>query len=214
MRLAIVGKRLVTPFRLLDDAVVLVEGGKIEAVGDKSILSRYKVEVIDVSDHLIAPGFIDLHLHGGGGRDVMEGTLDALKTVAGTHARGGTTAFLATTLTAPLEEIQAALEAISRACASEEIAGAKILGAHLEGPYLNPKQAGAQNSEYLRIPNPKELENLLEKYPCLKRVTLAPELPGGLESGRLLRVHNVMASIGHSDATYQQVLEAVEAGFS
>ncbi len=214
MRLALIGKRLVTPFRILDDAVVLVEGGRIEAIGDKSILSRYKVKAIDVSGHLIAPGFIDLHLHGGGGHDVMEGTLDALETIAETHARGGTTAFLATTLTAPMDEIQTALEAISKACVSEEIAGARILGAHLEGPYLNPKQAGAQNPEYLRIPDPKELENLLKKCPFLKRVTLAPELPGGLESGRLLRAHNVMASIGHSDATYQQVLEAVEAGFS
>ncbi len=214
MRFAIVGKKLMTPFRIFDDVVVLVEGDRISAVGNSSLLSRHKAEVVDVRDHLISPGFIDLHLHGGGGRDVMEGTPEALETIAETHARGGTTAFLATTLTAPLEQIHAALEAISRACTSEEIAGAKILGAHLEGPYLNPKQAGAQNPAYLRNPDPKELEGLLKKYPCLKRVTLAPELPGGLETGRLLRAHDVMASIGHSDATYQQILEAVEAGFS
>jgi len=213
MRLAIVGKRLVTPFRLLDDAVVLVEGGKIEAVGDKSILSRYKVEVIDVSDHLIAPGFIDLHLHGGGGRDVMEGTLDALKTVAGTHARGGTTAFLATTLTAPLEEIRRALEAV-QAAIHRDMRGAKVLGAHLEGPYFHPDQAGAQNPAFLRKPDLDELVDLLNTFSCIKRVSAAPELPGGVELGRELRQRGILASIGHSNATYQEVLEAISAGFN
>jgi N-acetylglucosamine-6-phosphate deacetylase len=213
MPFCLIGGTVLTPFRVLDPGVVVVGENLITAVGGEKVRGKGLRE-IEVGDLLVVPGFIDLHLHGGGGHDVMEGTLDALETIAETHARGGTTAFLATTLTGPMDEIEAALDAIGKACASEDIAGAKILGAHLEGPYLNPEQAGAQNPEYLRIPDPKELENLLKKYPCLKRVTLAPELPGGLESGKLLRAHNVMASIGHSDATYQQVLEAVEAGFS
>jgi N-acetylglucosamine-6-phosphate deacetylase len=143
----------------------------------------------------------------------MEGSLEALEAIAVAHAEGGTTSWLATTLTAPQEQILAALSAIETA-SQLPLKGAKILGAHLEGPYFNPEQAGAQNPAYLKLPCREEYETILNKFSCIKRVSVAPELPGGLELGAELKRRGILASIGHSNATYQEVLAAVEAGFS
>jgi len=192
---------------------VVVEEDRIVAVGDENCKVKSGVREIDVSGRYVAPGFIDIHVHGGGGHDVMEGSLEAFKAIAETHARGGTTAWLATTLTAPLDQIEKALQVLERAMDAGS-AGAKLLGAHLEGPYFHPEQAGAQNPAYLKHPDPCEYKELLDNFSCIKRVSAAPELPGGLELGRELRRRGILASIGHSNATYQQVLEAVEAGFS
>ena len=204
---------ILTPLRTLMEGTVIVEGDRIVAVSNKNTRPKPSCQEIDVRDLYVAPGFIDLHVHGGGGHDVMEGSLEALEAIAGAHARGGTTSWLATTLTAPQEQILAALSAIEKA-SQLPLKGAKILGAHLEGPYFNPEQAGAQNPAYLKLPCREEYEAILNRFSCIKRVSVAPELPGGLKLGAELKRRGILASIGHSNATYQEVLAAVEAGFS
>ena len=210
----LIGGTVLTPVRIICPGVVVVEEDRIVDVSDiKNFKSRTKFREIDVTGLYVAPGFIDIHVHGGGGHDVMEGSMEALAAIAQTHAKGGTTSWLATTLTAPIDEIENALRAIEKAMEAPPI-GAKLLGAHLEGPYFHPEQAGAQNPMYLKLPEPGEYEGLLDKFSCIKRVSAAPELPGALELGQELRRRGILAAIGHSNATYQQVLKAIEAGFS
>lgn len=205
---------MLTPLRTLSPGVVVVEEDRIIAVGDEHLKVGSGVREIDVSGFYVSPGFLDIHVHGGGGHDVMEGSLEALKAIAETHARGGTTAWLGTTLTAPIDHIEQALQSIEKAIDGGRLGGARLLGAHIEGPYLHPEQAGAQNPAYLKAPDLEEFRNLLERFSCIRRVSAAPELPEALELGAELRRRGILASIGHSNATYQQVLEAIEAGFS
>lgn len=213
MSFCLIGGTVITPLRVITPATVFVEGDRILKVGNGSPRRESSAREIDVSGLYVAPGFIDIHVHGGGGHDVMEGTVEALEAIAKTHAKGGTTAWLATTLTAPIDEICKALHSIEAAMETG-LRGAELLGAHLEGPYFNPDQAGAQNPAYLKDPDPKEYRGLFDTFPCIKRVSAAPELPGGLDLGRELRQRGILPSIGHSNATYQQVLKAIEAGFS
>jgi N-acetylglucosamine-6-phosphate deacetylase len=214
MDFCLIGGTVLTPLRIIHPGVVVVEGDRIATVSDiKNFRGKAEFREIDVSGLYVAPGFIDIHVHGGGGHDVMEGSLEALAAIAQAHAEGGTTSWLATTLTAPIDEIEKALQAIEKAMEAPHI-GAKLLGAHLEGPYFHPEQAGAQNPTYLKLPNPGEYNDLLNKFSCIKRVSAAPELPGALELGQELRRRGILAAIGHSNATYQQVLKAIEVGFS
>jgi N-acetylglucosamine-6-phosphate deacetylase len=214
MDFCLIGGTVLTPLRIIHPGVVVVEGDRIATVSDiKNFRFKAEFREIDVSGLYVAPGFIDIHVHGGGGHDVMEGSLEALAVIAQAHAEGGTTSWLATTLTAPIDEIEKALQAIEKAMEAPPI-GAKLLGAHLEGPYFHPEQAGAQNPMYLKLPNPGEYNDLLNKFSCIKRVSAAPELPGALELGQELRRRGILAAIGHSNATYQQVLKAIEVGFS
>jgi N-acetylglucosamine-6-phosphate deacetylase len=214
MDFCLIGGTVLTPLRIIHPGVVVVEGDRIATVSDiKNFRVKAEFREIDVSGLHVAPGFIDIHVHGGGGHDVMEGSLEALAAIAQAHAEGGTTSWLATTLTAPIDEIEKALQAIEKAMEAPPI-GAKLLGAHLEGPYFHPEQAGAQNPMYLKLPNPGEYNDLLNKFSCIKRVSAAPELPGALELGQELRRRGILAAIGHSNATYQQVLKAIEVGFS
>jgi len=214
MDFCLIGGTVLTPLRIIHPGVVVVEGDRIATVSDiKNFRVKAEFREIDVSGLYVAPGFIDIHVHGGGGHDVMEGSLEALAAIAQAHAEGGTTSWLATTLTAPIDEIEKALQAIEKAMEAPPI-GAKLLGAHLEGPYFHPEQAGAQNPMYLKLPNPGEYNDLLNKFSCIKRVSAAPELPGALELGQELRRRGILAAIGHSNATYQQVLKAIEVGFS
>jgi N-acetylglucosamine-6-phosphate deacetylase len=207
------GGRLITPLRVIERGGLLIEGGQINALGEGLEPPR-DVKILNLQGNYIAPGFIDIHVHGGGGADVMDGTVEALETISRVHAAGGTTSLLATTLTAPLEEIRKALESI--ACARRTLlSGAQVLGAHLEGPYFSMEQRGAQNPAYLKNPKPQEYLKLLEDYPGeILRVSAAPELEGALELGRALRDRGILASIGHSSATYDEILAAIEAGYT
>lgn len=212
-RLFLKDGRLITPLRVIDRGGLLIEGGRIVALGE-GLEPPQDAEVLNLQGNYIAPGFIDIHVHGGGGADVMDGTVEALEAISRIHATGGTTALLATTLTASLEEIQKALKSIARARRTS-LPGAQILGAHLEGPYFSVEQRGAQNPAHLKNPEPQEYLKLLEDYPEeILRVSAAPELEGALELGRVLKERGILASIGHSDATYDEVLAALEAGYT
>ncbi len=206
---------IITPLRLIENGTVLIEREWIKAVGQKDqICIPENAEVIDVGGAYISPGFIDLHLHGAWGGDVMAATSNDLQKMAQGLVRNGVTSFLPTTLAGPLSDIENAVNCIQLAAKMGFTGGAKILGAHLEGPYFNKKQKGAQNPKYIINPQKEEYISILDKYPCIIRVSAAPELPGSLVLGRELKKRGIVASIAHSNATYQEILKAVEAGFT
>lgn len=162
-------------------------------------------------DGWIAPGFIDLHLHGGGGGDTMDATPRALEAMAGWAARGGTTGFLATTMSAPAGDIARAAD---NAASYQGRGGARLLGIHLEGPYINPEYAGAHAPDAI-IAELEGAQRLVARTgPLLRRVTLAPELLGATELASWLSRRGVVVSLGHTGATYAQMVAARAAGAS
>ncbi|MDH5328475.1 MAG: N-acetylglucosamine-6-phosphate deacetylase, partial [Aquincola sp.] len=160
---------------------------------------------------VIVPGFIDLHVHGGGGADTMEGG-GAIDTIARTHLRHGTTSLLATTMTAPHEEIEAALAALAPACRTRAPGAARVLGVHLEGPYISPDQLGAQPA-FATLPSAAGILALHAIAP-LRVVTLAPELPGALDVVRALVDEGIRVQLGHSAGTYDDACAALDRGAS
>lgn len=206
--------KIITPLRMIDNGSIIIEEGGISSVPEGAVSTPPEAKIIDAKGNYASPGFIDIHLHGGGNADVMDCDIESLKTISKVHARGGTTSFLPTTLTAPMEDIYRALEAITKA-KKEMLEGAQILGAHIEGPYFSMEQKGAQNPAYIKAPDPKEYLDILENFAeTISRVSLAPEIDGALELARTLRDRDILVSIGHTNATYDDVLKAIEAGFS
>ncbi|MGQ5525023.1 N-acetylglucosamine-6-phosphate deacetylase [Chitinimonas sp. PSY-7] len=163
----------------------------------------------DNTDDYLLPGFIDLHVHGGGGRDVMEGG-DALDTISRTHARHGTTSILATTMTAPKQEIELALQGVKRAITQRISGGARVLGVHLEGPYINPGKLGAQPN-FARDGVLNEIVGFGELAP-LKVLTLAPEIKGHMELISDLVARGIRVQLGHTLGSYEDGVEAMQYG--
>jgi N-acetylglucosamine-6-phosphate deacetylase len=220
--------RVITPGGILPRGTVMVGGGKIVRVAggevggaggaggeDESVEAEFpEAVVIDAGGRYVAPGFIDLHVHGGGGYDFMDGTVEAFVGVAALHARYGTTAMLPTTLTCPLEKLFQILD-IYPAAARANDAGAQFLGFHLEGPYLAMSQRGAQDGRSIRRPQSAEYRSIFDRAPDLiRRWSAAPELEGALEFGRELRSRGIVGSFAHTDALYDETLEGFRNGFS
>lgn len=207
--------RIITPLEVINGGEVLIENGLIKDVGEKGALRcTCDVRRIDAAGNYVSPGFIDLHVHGGGGGDVMSGSKQELRQMARTHAAGGTTALLATTCTDDFEQIHRALDVLDSLMDEPDTGGARVIGAHVEGPYFSYEQRGAQNPALLRSPRRDEYLDLIDRHHSVVRVSAAPELPGALELGGELLGRGIVASIAHSNATYQQVLKAVSAGYS
>jgi N-acetylglucosamine-6-phosphate deacetylase len=186
---------------------VVVEHGRISSIRPVGRGSRQEGRLVDLGDRWLVPGYIDVHVHGGGGAHCNASTADEIATVARFHARHGTTGLLATTVAAPIDELCAALAAIARCSAPT------LLGAHLEGPFLSRERSGAMDPSLFLDPDAAQLERLLAAGVGRIRVmTLAPELPGGLELVERLVRAGVIASIGHTDAGDRDVREAVRAG--
>jgi N-acetylglucosamine-6-phosphate deacetylase len=188
----------------------IIEFGPVEELKQED---QFKIIEIP-SCYKAVPGFIDVHIHGVNGADVMDATQEALDIMAETLPGEGTTSFLATTMTQGSAEIEKALDNVGNYMDRQQEPGkAEILGIHLEGPFVNAKRAGAQPLEYIVDPNLdvfKKWQTLSKE--TIKLVTMAPEQPGGLEMVRYLKENGVIASIGHSNATYDEVNEAIEAG--
>ena len=211
---AITNGRLITPFQEIEQGAVLIEGRRIVALGPtQKLILPEGMRIIDVGGNIVAPGFLDLHIHGTSGHDVMEASIEGLRAMAEILASQGTTGFLPTTMTAPSCEILAALQTI-REAAEKSSEGAEILGAHLEGPYLNPEHAGAQPLAYIRPPSLEEFDGFLAAYEGVRLLTLAPEQPGALELVSHAHKRGVTISIGHSGAGYETVLEGVRRGLT
>jgi len=195
--------------------LVEVQAGKITYAGESGVLfpgSGHRI--YDFGTGYICPGFIDLHVHGSGGADVMDGSLEALDRMSKVLAEGGTTSYLATTMSAPRHVMAEAVRSASVA-AKRGTKGAKILGVHLEGPFLNPAQKGSQKEEFLRLPNIEELKEYIDLSGGLaSMITLAPELPGAMELIEYAAGRGLVVSLGHSVASIAHVNEACRAGLS
>jgi N-acetylglucosamine-6-phosphate deacetylase len=193
---------------------VIVEDSLIIEVFQGSFDKQAGDVVIDVKNHYLSPGFIELHTHGAGGADFMDGTVDAIITGCKAHMECGTTSILPTTLTSTQEELFQNLENIGIAAQSSDPNMPHILGIHLEGPYFAKEQHGAQDVGYIKNPVVQEYLDIIEKFPMVKRWTVAPELPDALKMGAALSRKGVVMSIGHSNADEQAMENAVENGFS
>jgi N-acetylglucosamine-6-phosphate deacetylase len=169
--------------------------------------------LIDVGDRYISPGFIDIHVHGGGGHDFMDGTPEAFLKVAELHASHGTTSMLPTTLTSDLDGILHTIDTYRKAL-SINSKGAAFLGLHLEGPYFSMAQRGAQDPRYIRDPDPEEYMQILQHADVIRRWSIAPEKKGAVELGRKLSEMGILPSMAHTDAIYEEAYEAWQNGFS
>ncbi len=212
MKLVISNGTVITPYREIPNGTVVVENGKITGIYNGPV-EIAGAEKIDAGGNYISPGFIDIHIHGGGGADFMDGTVDAFLRIAETHARYGTTSMVPTTLTAEKEDLLNTLDVYKKAV-EQNSGGAEFLGIHLEGPYFALSQRGAQDPRYIRDPDPAEYEEVLTYSSDIVRWSAAPELNGAIEFGRRLREKGILAAIAHTDARYEHVLEAWDNGYT
>lgn len=211
-RVKIIHGKLITPYRIIDDGTLAFENGKITYAGQAD-LDLEGFTVIDAHSNYISPGFVDIHCHGGGGHDFMDGTIESYLGAAEKHAQHGTTSILPTTLTSTNDELKTTFE-IFREAKIKNNKGAQLLGLHLEGPYFAMSQKGAQDPKYIKNPNRKEYEEILGWTDDIIRWSAAPELEGALEFGRIMKKRGILASMAHTDAIYEEVQEAFENGFT
>jgi len=198
--------RLVFPDRIEPRGDLRVAEGRIAAVGP-ALMPEPGDMVQELGGRYLAPGFIDMHLHGALGRDAMEATPEAFETICRYHASGGTTALALTTVVAPTEEIVRVLRAAD-AYRRKTHEGAQLLGIHVEGPYFSLEKQGAHRPDWIRNPTPADYEPLLEWASVMTQMTLAPELPGALVLIEALRARGVRVSGGHSDAWDEEACAA------
>ncbi len=196
------GARVVLPTGTVDGGRISVEGTKIVAAAPDSAPVR------DLSGHWVVPGFVDIHNHGGGGASFTSGSAEDVLRGVRTHHEHGTTTLVASTVTGEMDFL-----ARRAGFLSELVEQGDLAGIHFEGPFISPCRKGAHSEDLLRDPDPAYVRRLVDAARGTARmVTLATELPGGIDSVRLLADHGVIAAIGHTDATYEQTVEAIEAG--
>ncbi|MFJ6821920.1 N-acetylglucosamine-6-phosphate deacetylase [Streptomyces niveus] len=215
------GARVVLPTGVVENGRVRVEAGRIASVGGESDQGvpaasvggdagrgSSDASVLDLTGHWVVPGFVDMHNHGGGGASFTSGGVDEVLKGVRTHQEHGTTTLVASTVTGEMDFL-----AQRAGFLSELVEQGDLAGIHFEGPFISPCRKGAHSEALLRDPDPAEVRKLLDAARGTARmVTLATELPGGIDSVRLLVEHGVIAAIGHTDATYEQTVEAIDAG--
>jgi N-acetylglucosamine-6-phosphate deacetylase len=217
---AIYASRILTPQDELRDCVIVVEAGRITGIGhrDEVHIPPGAKDYV-ASGMTVVPGFVDVHIHGAGGHDVMEGDAAALDKITSTVARFGTTSIVATTVTAPVEDTCRSLEGIAQYIHAHESTadnsrfGADILGIHLEGPFINPERRGVHPVESIVAPSVE----ILEKFRAaaggsIKILTIAPEMPGALKLIAAAIADGIVVALGHTDADYAQARAAIQAG--
>lgn len=208
---ALVNGRLILPDGLYTDRVLLMDKRILGIVAADSFDGIGMEEIIDVHGQYISPGFIDVHIHGSGGCDTMDGEIEALRAISKTIMKYGTTGFLPTTMTMKLETIYRALDTVREALSADGM-GAAILGAHLEGPFINKQFKGAQKEGYILRPQYDYIKDYLD---IIRIITLAPEMEGSIDFIKEIKEKSsAVLSIGHTAATYEEAMEAIEFGIS
>ena len=205
-----VNGRILTPKGWLDGGSIVTDGNRIRCVSNID-LHVVGAEIIDVNGGYIVPGGIDMHTHGGGGRDFIEGCEDAFREAVNAHLKHGTTSIYPTLSSSTIPTIEAACNVCVKLMAEEN---SPVLGLHIEGSYINPKEAGAQNPVLIKAPVIYEYETLLSKYKCIKRWDEAPELPGSVRFIKTCNMHGVLTALTCTRATYKDVVEAHKAGMT
>lgn len=201
-RTVLAGARVVLPTGVAEGGRVTIEGGRIAHDAPA------EAPTLDLTGHTIVPGFVDTHVHGGGGASFSAGTAEEALTAIRTHRAHGTTTMIASTVTGDLDDL-----ARQAAVLSELAEQGDLAGIHFEGPFISPHRCGAHQPGLLRDPDPADVRKLVDAARGTARMmTLAPELPGGLDSVRMLADHGVIAAVGHTDSTYEVTLEAIDAG--
>ncbi|MCY0958649.1 MULTISPECIES: N-acetylglucosamine-6-phosphate deacetylase [unclassified Streptomyces] len=196
------GAKVVLPTGIVTGGRVIVDGERVAGS------AREDSRVVDLTGHWIVPGFVDMHNHGGGGASFTSGTAEEVLQGVRTHREHGTTTVIASTVTGDLDELARRAGLLAELTQQGEIAGI-----HFEGPFINPCRKGAHKEDLLRDPDPAEVRKLIDaSHGAARMFTLATELPGGLDSVRLLAEHGVIAAIGHTDSTYEQTRQAIDAG--
>ncbi|WP_407550527.1 N-acetylglucosamine-6-phosphate deacetylase [Streptomyces sp. Pv4-95] len=223
-RTVLTGARIARPSGVADNGRITVEGGRISDIrsrdadrgGARGGDSRRRGDVappaggttVDLTGHLIVPGFVDMHVHGGGGGSFSSADPEECLKVAATHRRHGTTSMVASTVTGDLPDLARQAAVLAELVQQDELAGI-----HFEGPFISPHRCGAHQPELLRDPDPADVRKLVDAaHGAARMMTVAPELPGGLDSVRLLADAGVIAAIGHTDSSYDATREAIDAG--
>lgn len=209
---AIINGKIIKKDAILENYVLIFDEKIEKIIPSKEFENISKnMEKIDAQGKYVSPGFLDLHIHGAGGKDTMDGDMEALGVISQTIASTGVTGFLATTMTMSREKINKALDAI-QSMIKEPITGARILGAHMEGPFINLKYKGAQNEEYVTEP---QYDYIAGYEDIIRIITIAPEKDENFKFiKRVKETTNILLSIGHSDASYEIANEAVKYGVS
>lgn len=209
--LKIYNGKIITPSSIIQGTVIITGGTITEIVEGNVELAG--IPAIDAKGNYISPGFIDIHVHGGGGYDFMDGSEEAFLKIAETHAQFGTTAMFPTTLTSEKEGLIETLQLYEQAN-KRNFSGAQFLGLHLEGPYFALNQRGAQDPKYIRDPDPEEYMDILARSSSIKRWSAAPELKGAIEFGKYVKSKGILVALAHTDAIYEEVLQAFENGYT
>jgi N-acetylglucosamine 6-phosphate deacetylase (EC 3.5.1.25) len=209
MSILIVNGRLLLDNNIVDDKDLLIENNKIAAIG-KGLSGD---NVINADGNYVSPGFIDIHIHGSAGFDTMDGTFDAINAISKSIAKRGTTSFLPTTMTEDKNKIKNAIKNVYKN--KNRVEGAEILGIHMEGPFINPKQKGAQDEKFILKPTIDNFLELCSDYlDIVKLVTIAPEIEGSLDLIKFLKEKGIIVSVGHTDSTYDEVAAGFKAGIT
>ncbi|AOR24480.1 N-acetylglucosamine-6-phosphate deacetylase [Clostridium taeniosporum] len=193
----------------IESGSILIENGKIKKINPHNLEDK---NTIDAKGLYISPGFIDVHIHGAGGCDTMDGTTESINTISKTIAKHGTTSFVPTTMTFSIEAINKAMKAI-KTLKNNSSEGAHVLGVHLEGPFINPNAIGAQNPDYILPPSISTYKSMVKNCEdCVISLTLAPEINGSKELIQYLSKNGVVCSLGHTKATYEETIDAIKYG--
>lgn len=207
----IVNAKVIFPGEIREGLAVVCKNGKIADILPARQLGE-NVETIDAGGLYLSPGFVDIHVHGGGGFGFMDGTPESIAGAASFHLQHGTTSIVPTTLTSPDEDLYQVFEAFRQVKASRP--AFDLLGLHLEGPFLNPEKCGGQDPAYLSLPDVKRAEEILRHSDDVIRWSVAPELAGALDLGKMLAHRGIVASVAHTSASFDQVEAAMFSGYS
>jgi N-acetylglucosamine-6-phosphate deacetylase len=204
--LSIINGRIITDEDILEGKVVNIEEGRIHSITSDIPDNS---NIIDAKGNFVSPGFIDIHIHGAGGCDTMDGTFDSINTISKLIAKKGVTSFVPTTMTVGADEIKKAVKNI-RFCIENPTDGANVLGTHLEGPFLSENAKGAHDKNYIKSPDIDFFLNLIgDDYSIIKTITVAPETDGAFDFIRFIAGHGIIASIGHSNGSYDDIIKSI-----